>query len=140
MVIWGNILTDSIKKNVSIDTDFKSVAAPQPVLSIQVKPDMIPQIIGGLNTLKGRTNDSEVIQTGNKYSFMDKRSGQPLADIDAGTGTMNLYKTPKDMAARIDSIIISESTINKFLADSKAPAGVVPMTPVTPAIVVAAKV
>ena len=108
-----------ISTNIKIGGDFKAATLPSPVLKIQVKPEVIPEIIARLDTLKGFTKDSEIVQLGNKYSFIDKRNNQPLAEMDAGAGTLSMYKSPKDMAARIDSFFVSTKGIADFIASSK---------------------
>lgn len=107
---------------VSVGGAFVPASRTPPVLTIQVKPEAVKTIISSLGDLKGRTDDSEITQKGSAYTFTDKRTGLPLAELDTNSGTLAMYKSPKDMAARIDSILISEKTITNFIAESKAEA------------------
>src|SRR3989338_587780 len=119
-----------IATNVKMGSDFKGAARIQPVLSIQVKPDAVTSIISNLDKLKDRTDDSEIVKSCGKYSFMDKRNNQPLAELDSHNGMLTLYKSPKDMAERIDSAFISTKTINDFIATSRVPEISASATPV----------
>lgn len=111
-----NLIATSVKPNAA----FASASKPAPVLSIQVKPEVIPEIIKNLGALQGRTDDSAIVQKGSTYSFVDKRDGAPLAELNTETAKLTMYKSPKDMAERIDSAFIKEGTINKFLKESSA--------------------
>lgn len=91
-----------------------------PVMSFRVKPEAIPGIVSNLGDLKGRTNDSEIIQQGQKYSFMDKRNNQPLAELDTANGMVTMYKSPESMAARIDSAFVSAKDIKDFIKENTA--------------------
>lgn len=107
--------------NVKLAGDFKNAAPIQPIMVISIRPEVIPKIISNLSLLKGRTDDSEIVQMGHNYAFMDKRTNLPLAELDTSTGTLSMYKSPKDMAARIDSTFVSVGTITDFIKTSRVP-------------------
>lgn len=88
---------------------------------VPIKPDVIPDIVNNLGKLKGRTDDSDIVRNGDTYSFVDKRTNMPLAELNTKDNTLALYKTPRDMALRIDSAFISEKTITTFINDSRVP-------------------
>lgn len=109
-----------IATSVKVGAAFSSASKPAPVLSIQVKPEVIPEIIKNLGTLQGRTDDSAIVHRGATYSFVDKRDGKPLAELDTKNEKLTMYKSPADMAERIDSTFIKEGTIKNFLKESAA--------------------
>lgn len=129
-----------IATTVNAGADFKPASRTPPVMTISVNPDAIKLIIGKLSDLKSVTTDSEITQKGSAYTFTDKRTGQPLAELDTSSGTLAMYKNPKDMAARIDSMFVSEKDITKFIAASKVDAMPPQLTQGTPARLLAAAV
>lgn len=116
-------LAGGITSDVPVRGDFKDASlgatpAPIPVMSVRIKPEAVANIINNLDDLKGRTNDSEIVKQGSQYSFMDKRTDQPLAKLDAAGGTLKLYKTPEALAQRIDSVFVSTKDIKDFIKEN----------------------
>jgi hypothetical protein len=114
-------MTDEvIKTNVNLGGSFSSANKPTPVLSIKITPKGVETILGGLALLEKVTSDSKIITNGSVSTFLDKRTGLPLAQLDAASGTVDLYKSTKDLAARIDSFMVSEKSIVNLLEKNKA--------------------
>jgi len=104
-----------------------TAAQPKPHMTFPVKPDAFKEIINNLDKLKGRTTDSEVVKEttasgATKYSFIDKRNNQPLAVMTAQNNQANLslYKSPEDLAKRIDSVFVNADSIKEFVTQSRA--------------------
>ena len=86
-------------------------------MSFHVKPEATAEIISNLDALKGRTDDSEIIQKDSKYSFMDTRNNRPLAEIDTATNKVTLYKSVESLAARINSNFVTAEDIRGFIKE-----------------------
>lgn len=120
--VTGNVTTDvNMKGSFKGASEGSSIAA-KPYISYTVKPEKIPQIVENLAALESRTDDAKIVKRGTKYAFMDMKNGQPLAELDTAAGVMTLYKSPTDLAARIDSHFISAEKIKDFINDSRAQA------------------
>lgn len=118
--------------DINVKKDFSCVSpgAPplKPVMVYPVKPGVAQEVVKNLSAIQGRTDDSEIVQRpgangGTQYAFVDKRNGQPLAALqeEGGQYTLALYKSPADLATRIDSFFVSEAKINDFVRDSQMP-------------------
>jgi hypothetical protein len=110
-----------IKTSVNLGGNFGSASKPMPVLSVKITQKGVEAILGGLTQLEKMTADSKIVTNGPVSTFLDKRTGLPLAQLDAASGTVDLYKTTKDLAARIDSFMISEKSITELLEKNKIP-------------------
>jgi len=117
-------LPGGITSDVPLRGDFKNASlgaapAPAPVMSVRIKPEAVATIISNMDDLKGRTNDSEIVKQGSQYSFMDKRTDQPLAKLDTAGGTLTMYKSPEALAQRIDSVFVSAKDIKDFIKENQ---------------------
>ena len=115
-------LAGGITSNIPVQGDFKTASlgatpAPIPAMSFHVKPEATAEIISNLDALKGRTDDSEIIQKDSKYSFMDTRNNRPLAEIDTATNKVTLYKSVESLAARINSNFVTAEDIRGFIKE-----------------------
>jgi hypothetical protein len=104
----------------AISDSFRRASHPPPVMTVPIKPDVVPEIISGLGRLKGRTEETDIVQSGSVYSFIDKRTNQALVEVNTKENVLTLYKSPKELAERIDSAFISADTITKFINDSRS--------------------
>ena len=110
-----------IKTNVNLGGNFGGASKPIAVISMKLTPKGIETILGGLSQLEKVTADSKIVTNGGVSTFIDKRTGLPLAQLDATTGTVELYKSTKELAARIDSFMVSEKSIINLLEKNKVP-------------------
>jgi hypothetical protein len=104
-----------------------TAAQQKPHMTFPVKPQALKEIINNLDSLKGRTADSEVVKEttdsgATKYSFIDTRNNQPLAVMTEqnGQASLSLYKSPAELAKRIDSVFINADSIKEFVAKSRS--------------------
>ena len=137
MAWQGRIKDKNGAKKWQVWANVKSIAArllrgpapggpAKPALSVPIKPEIAKQVVNSLSDIQGRTDDSEITKKpiapgGTEYALMDKRNGQPLATLQeqGGKYTLALYKSPPDLAKRIDSVFIDEKKINDFIKESR---------------------
>lgn len=117
-------------KGIDPQQQFNNAAmnAPKPAsayITLPIKPEGVQKIVENLNTLQGRTDDSRIdreIGSGTvKYSLIDTRNNQPLAEMtrQGGQGWLTLYQSPENLAKRIDSNFVSARSIRDFLDENR---------------------
>lgn len=131
----GDVLSGGIEaKGIDPQTQFKAAAsgipaAPKPYVTFPVKPEAVDKIINNMGKLKGRTDDAEIVTEKSsdgktRYSFIDNRNNQPLAVMQTQNGqtSLTLYKSPEQLAQRIDSAFVKAADIKEFISESRADA------------------
>ena len=99
-----------------------------PVATYPINAKATQELLGNLKSLQSRTDESrlerETTPEGQtKYALIDMKNNQPLATLQVSgqQGTLALYKSPEDLAKRIDSFFVTPDTINAFLNEARAP-------------------
>lgn len=123
----SNPLAGGISTKTNPQSQFRmatsgAAAPPVPWLTIPVEPEATKKIVLNLDRIKGRTDDSNITKEttpagATRYSFMDTRNNQPLAVMNTENGrtSLALYKSPEDLAKRIDSVFVKADDIKQFI-------------------------
>lgn len=88
-------------------------------MSVQIKPEAVQNIINNIDKIQKRTDDSKIIQEGSKYSFMDLRNNQPLAELDTKSNTLHFHLDISKFVQRVDTIFLKDDDVMDFIKENK---------------------
>jgi len=107
------VADDGIKTDVSLRKDFGVAGKPSPVLTVKLTPEGVAELLKNLNDLESITKNSKIQGNGTTKTFLDTKTGLPMAELDVASGKLALYMSTKDLANRIDSFMVSEKSLNQ---------------------------